>query len=588
MFDVNKNSGIHSLRLGNRSKTAKMSFILGFTLIMLMTAIITYASILFVFGMSLSIVIVPLAVITVLFLLSVITKHYFPEHIIKVFIIVLVVSGLIVMVCLMCSAYFYDLSWDGQEYHQTAVIKLMQGWNPLYESIPASIAKDDIVYDCVNHYPKAYWICAASLAKLTGNVETGKSFHGIIIMASFFLTLSFLLQLKKLRTSTAVLGSVLIAFNPVNIYQMFTYYVDGPLSSLMVALFAVSCLILLRIRNIWIYLLEAALIIIMVNTKFTGLAYAVVIVVGLFAGMWIVDKKLTGLVKPAIILGTAFIVAIVFFGAASYGKNLVTKGHPMYPVMGENKRDIMGKQYPRGFTYMNRFEKLVNSVFSYTDNTYIGNDKFKESYYKVPFSLRIGEARTMAQEDARVSGWGPLFGGALIVGALLMVFFTVYFIITKHYANLLLILLPGVWVLLTVISNSESWWARFAPQLWLLPCIAVILTEYYAHVLVRKKTVLVINSVLLAVLFANIALTAGSHFYIMPLINAKYKLQLQEMAQSDKPVKINLIRFETAFKEKFRHYGIRYEHVDEIDATICKKVDSFDVTYGEVKMGIPK
>ena len=70
------------------------------------------------------------------------------------------------------AALFHDVSWDGQVYHQPAVLALAGGWNPLHDG-PLSLAeRPDNLW--INHYPKAAWVAQAILLRLTGSLEAAK------------------------------------------------------------------------------------------------------------------------------------------------------------------------------------------------------------------------------------------------------------------------------------------------------------------------------------------------------------------------------------------------------------------------------
>ena len=75
--------------------------------------------------------------------------------------------------------------------------------------------------------------------KVTKDVESGKLFHFWLMIATLFVTLSLLLRFQFLSWYLAVLISLLVAFNPVSIYQSLSFYLDGQLMSLMVILIGV-------------------------------------------------------------------------------------------------------------------------------------------------------------------------------------------------------------------------------------------------------------------------------------------------------------------------------------------------------------
>ena len=78
------------------------------------------------------------------------------------------------------------------------------------------------------------------------------------------------------------------------------------------------------------------------------------------------------------------IVAIILVGFSSYVKNFVEHGHPLYPLAGEGKVDIMTGNQPSSFDNMIGLKKLIYSVFSETDNI-VGDGRSPK--LKVPFRV---------------------------------------------------------------------------------------------------------------------------------------------------------------------------------------------------------
>jgi hypothetical protein len=123
-----------------------------------------------------------------------------------------------------------DASFDGQTYHAEAIIHLHNGWNPFYEFTP----KDAAFADYLGFFSKGAWINAAAIYGLTGNIEQGKVFNTLLLIASFGISLSALSTFQTLSRRQVFLFSALLAFNPVSMCQQFTFYVDGQLASCLV------------------------------------------------------------------------------------------------------------------------------------------------------------------------------------------------------------------------------------------------------------------------------------------------------------------------------------------------------------------
>jgi hypothetical protein len=72
--------------------------------------------------------------------------------------------------------------------------------------------------------------------------------------------------------------------------------------------------------------------------------------------------------------------------------------------------------------------------------------------------------------DVRVGGFGPLFSGICLLTLIIIILITYYchknYITVNNYILFLCFL-----IFLTVIINPESWWARYVPQLWLIPLL---------------------------------------------------------------------------------------------------------------------
>jgi len=86
-----------------------------------------------------------------------------------------------VILSLFLASCFFDLSWDGQWYHQTAVYQMAHGWNPLRD--PMHTFSPDL-QDWVRHYAKGPWCIAAALFKTTGHIEWAKAGANIILHSS--------------------------------------------------------------------------------------------------------------------------------------------------------------------------------------------------------------------------------------------------------------------------------------------------------------------------------------------------------------------------------------------------------------------
>ena len=154
-------------------------------------------------------------------------------------------SAILIMVFLMYSSgMFYDISYDGQVYHQEAVIQLANHWNPFQQYLLKEQSQSAML---LNHYAKGPWVYEAALYTVTGQIEQSKAFNFLVMTASFLLTFSTL-KSSKWSTKQSSLFSLLLALNPVSIYQALSFYIDGS-TSLLLCLLALSYRIFVAIRN---------------------------------------------------------------------------------------------------------------------------------------------------------------------------------------------------------------------------------------------------------------------------------------------------------------------------------------------------
>ena len=128
------------------------------------------------------------------------------------------------------AATFMDLTWDGQWYHQTAVYKMAEGWNPLRDPVHDFGRHTWNLW--VLHYAKGPWYVALALFVTTGNIEIAKAASAIAPAIALLVVVAAALDLG-LERRWAILVGLLIALNPVTTCGIVTHQVDGILVSLM-------------------------------------------------------------------------------------------------------------------------------------------------------------------------------------------------------------------------------------------------------------------------------------------------------------------------------------------------------------------
>ncbi len=459
----------------------------------------------------------------------------------------------IYLISILLSLGFFDTSWDGQDYHQAAIIKLKEGWNPLYENIDKQLSTDNRVNIWVNHYPIASWIFGANLFKFTGNIEIGKMYNFLFMFASFFLTFYLLISLNLNRFLSIIL-SFIAGCNPVSIYQSLSFYIDGFIGSLLLCIFALSYIYFIEKKKIYV-LFIGFLFISIINIKFTGIIFSAVITFFTFIGILILSKNFKKSFLILSILSSFILIGIVVFGYNPYIKNTINKGNPLYPVYGENKVDIITTQYPYNFKSFNYLERLLNSIFSYTGGQYSNKIRgFSSSVLKVPFTINKNEI-FMLNIDPRVGGFGPLFSGAVIISIIIIIIsFIIGGLNKKNNLNLFLLFII-IEILISALIIPESWWARFVPHLWFFTIVPIVML--FINIREIKFTNLILSPIII-ILILNIFLTT-LNYYSANIINTRMlNEQFSIIKQFNLDVYVVISLFEEATKNRLKYAGITY------------------------------
>ncbi|WP_281216949.1 hypothetical protein [Lysinibacillus capsici] len=508
--------------------------------------------------------------ITCLFCFFMIRKD---SKLIKNLLINLAIVFLIIIGAVKLSTIVYDFSYDGQAYHQEALIQLKSGWNPLYEEVVIDQGSQGL---WINHYAKGVWYLGTIVYDATGKIESAKAFNYIILISTLLILLSYL-QRKLNRWGISILLSILMIFSPVVINQLFTNYND---------FFIVLLLIILTIGYLNYYekldisslITILFSIVLLVNIKFTALGYALV-----FTAIPILiilknyykpqlshfNFKRKNIVSLGLLVVLAFFIGVALIGSTSYVKNTLTNGHPFYPLAGKGKVDIIGNNAPAAVKELNRVEKLYVSIFAESSNNI-------DTELKTKFPLSISEKEIFysTATDTRIGGFGPLFGAIVIL---------VFCLVLVNYrefnkGDLWYISIIVFAIMVSVFINPETWWARYIPQLWLVPLLAVILT-------LRSKIKSYIQHVILFVYIVNIGIVGYSS--VDSLLEKQYMLnkQFQILKEYNKeaPVAVELGVF-IANRERLEEKGIIFNKVENLED--CQNV--LALTYSTAKACLDK
>lgn len=447
------------------------------------------------------------------------------------------------------SGYFFDVSWDGNTAHQVAVVELARGWNPVQE--PHVDVARVAQWAALEHFPKGAWIRGAALYRLTGTLEQSKVSGLLLLLAAFSAWTALLVSVARERRRAAVVFALAMAANPVALAQAFTFMVDGQLASLFSLCLAFAGLLYTRYARWPVTAGLAASLLMLSTVKFTGLVYVVAVVLALAVAATVVRPTQR---RPAIAMWVvgAMLAAVCLVGYNPYTVNLLQGRSIFYPLVGAGAGDIMSNNVPGDFLGANRFERLFRSIFSEAAHQKGSSARAVTTRLKVPFTVRASEIRPYLAPETRIAGFGPLFGGILLL-ALVGVVLLLVRRATRRDRVVHGILFAAALVVSTVLVNPEGWWARYAPQMWLVPVLVAVALALRADV----SWVRLLGLTMCGLLLANTAFVGALGF--ANTVNAKAEIgqALDRIATFTLPVRLQQRQFETT-GAKLDARGISY------------------------------
>lgn len=395
-----------------------------------------------------------------------------------------------------CITFFegkiYDSTADGNTYHKLAIGCLKNGWNPCYESSQDFDKEQGNVFDTsednintlwIDHYAKGAEIFAAVVYDFTGNIESGKGYTLLLMYASFGIVISYLIKDKKKSIISSALISILLVFNTITIAQIFNYYVDGALMiSILMILYGLirECEENTEKSNENLLIL-ACNIILCINLKFTGVAFAAIYCFAFYV-YWLIrayrkskeefNKKLK---KYTLFYFVTVIVSICIVGFSSYTKNFIDYAHPLYPLYGKGHVDNMVvMEQPLSFQNKNHLEIFLYSIFSKGENVSPSySSENVQPTLKIPFTILKGEIENYCIPDIRVGGFGPLFS-AIFIASVLGTIYIIYKLILQKKWNILIpyAIILGITGVL-ILALDGNYWARYIPYFYSVPILVI-------------------------------------------------------------------------------------------------------------------
>ena len=485
----------------------------------------------------------------------------------------------ILAVSLLLSGMFLDMSWDGLWYHQTAIYQMAHGWNPIRDplhSFPPGLQ------DSLSFYSKGPWYVSLALFQFSPHIEWAKPAPWMSMAAMFFAVLAALLDLG-LRRGPAWVIAALVALNPVVVFELATYLVDGLLASYLACYIAAMARYIRRPSPVVLAVLVASTIL-CANTKFSGLVYLCFFAAA--GGVYLLLRNRRLLPRYAAMMAAAVLVATSLFGFNPYVTNTVHRGHPFYPWFGtaaypsyEQRGQDPNEKYetPKNLVGRNRLVRFAYSLFGRP-----GAQPFFEgpdARLMWPFDVRWRDFEIFYFHDVRIGGFGPLFSGAFLIACALLV----AALLRPGMPREVVILFAST-IIVTLLGGVHLWWARYGPQLWWLPILA-----FAAGLAVPGWRVVRWSAWGLAILLLVNAVAIETRHFVWEGDVTRLAYQQMALLRQKGDVEIDFQYFREPYGERLRAAGVSFHESSKLHCAKPMELMSVPLGYpGAVRACLPE
>jgi hypothetical protein len=182
---------------------------------------------------------------------------------------------------------------------------------------------------------------------------------------------------------------------------------------------------------------------------------------------------------------------------------------------------------PANLDDRNRVSRFFISNFSYTSNVRAP----QSTELKFPFRVSRYELRQPYFSAPEAGGFGPLYGALLLCAAVAVILLIVEPGARATRTGALLI---AAGVVLSVLVHSETWWARYVPQAWLIP-VAIAVASVSSP---RRSHGWWAGRLLIGFATLNLVIVGANASYDQFVYARETKVILQEISAAPRPVAV--------------------------------------------------
>ena len=470
---------------------SRIGLIAGMYITTFLVCILIVSSIVWFVGWHVTPIVLPFALIIALVVFAIIKTSRMEQ------IIALALSIGIILLSTLIETFVYDVSYDGNAYHQPIIYALANGWNPIYEHHNALISYGWKMNIWIDHYCKGAETIASAFLAVTGNIESGKTVNLLIPIALFLILYDFFKErfVVQFSTSKSLLYSLGIAFSMVVVGQITSYYIDYiGYFTFVLALLGVYDIAETKGHVKVGYWMLVCCIMIAASVKFNMLFWAGYVV---FCGLIVmfVRKNYNNALRLALVSASTAIISVVVLSYNPFVTNTMDHANPFYPLFEKN---ILAGDSPARNSqppYMHNAPRYKQVVLSYFQRP---SNNMKSTAYVPLYRISKTNIYRSGYCCTNVGGGGLFFIEILLATFAIFVLFRK----GKYYKQFCIAAIALIATLFILPLGSNF---RYVPFIYLLPFLGLLYLETCEKQTLASR---VMKYILSCLLVLNISLCA--------------------------------------------------------------------------------